>query len=224
MIAPAKNPGRLPLDMPRGVFIRALEWIAYFVRRGTQHELNLAGIGSSELHPDLVEMVRLAREAVGPDVKIIWATNGVAYAKRPELAAELAPYQPVIYVSLHRPEVGALADKILRSAGIKGGKTLDGAGDMANTWAGQVSVPWAKDYKMPCQWINESKAFVLSDGRVSRCCLDATGEGVIGHVNDPIGTLVTSPWKLCRSCYQTIDGWDGKLPSEPATLEPRRSS
>src|SRR3990167_3157408 len=63
-------------DMNRETFIRALEWVTVFVRKGTQAELNLAGIGESFLHPEFADFVKLAREAVGPLVKLVMATNG----------------------------------------------------------------------------------------------------------------------------------------------------
>lgn len=199
LIAPGKNPLRMPMDMPRATFQRALEWVRFFVRQGTQRELNLAGIGESTLHPELVDFVKLAREAVGEQVKIIFATNGLAVTR--ELAEQLAPFRPEVWVSMHRPEKGALANKLLRDAGIAGAMSMDGA-VYANDWAGQVEVAWKGNYRMPCQWIRERKAFVMSDGRVSRCCLDSTGAGVIGHVDQPIGTLTTGRWALCDSCYQ----------------------
>jgi hypothetical protein len=44
---------------------------------------------------------------------------------------------------------------------------------------------------------------VLSDGRITRCCFDATGVGVFGHVNDPVQPY-TSPYSLCRGCHQEV--------------------
>lgn len=214
------HPARPAMDMSLAIFERALEWASFFVKKGTQHELNLAGIGESMLHPEFVDFVRLARQAVGSTVKLILATNGLHVTD--ENAAALAPFDPWIYVSMHRPEKGAPANAILRKHGIKGDVTMDGA-VYANDWAGQVQVPWKKDYKMPCQWINEAKGFVLSDGRIGTCCLEATGtKGILGHVTDPIGTVKTQPYSLCAGCYQVIDGWDGAL--APVTLEARRSS
>jgi hypothetical protein len=201
---------RPKIDMTRAHYERALEWVAHFVNGGTQHELNLAGIGESTMHGHFVEYVALAREVVGPSVKLVFATNGVVHDEA--MIAALAPYKPEVWVSLHRPEKAAKAATLYKKYGMLHGMTIDPAVN-ANDWAGQVK--WHNDTpgQIPCQWLREGKIFVLADGRISRCCLDASGIGIIGHVDDPIGSIKTSPYELCKACYQsiTVDGWDQRL-------------
>lgn len=203
-----KFPNRPPMDMARGTYIRALQWVRLFVGNGTQVELNLAGIGESTIHPEFVDFVRLAREAVGPAVKIIFATNGIIHDE--EMVRAIAPYSPRVYVSLHRPERAGLAVQVYRKYGLLDGVSADPSIN-PNTWAGQVD--WVDGgVRMRCQWIQDGKAMVMADGRITSCCLDASGAGVIGHVDDPIGSARTKPWEACRKCYQTIDAenWDQK--------------
>lgn len=204
---PHPTMARPKLDMTLAHFERALEWVAHFVGQGTQHELNLAGIGESTLHGQFVEFVRLAREVVGPNVKLVFATNGLVHDEA--MIAALAPYKPEVWVSLHRPEKAAKAAALYKKHGLLHGMTIDPAVN-ANNWAGQVK--WQNDSPgtIPCQWLREGKLFVLATGQVSRCCLDGSEAGVIGHIDEPIGSLKTSPYGLCQTCYQAIavEGWD----------------
>lgn len=212
---PSPKLGRPKVDMDRHVFAQALRHAAHHVEHDGQNELNLAGIGESTIHPDFVYYVGLARAAVGDDVKLIFATNGVLpktwapeledYSERARLLAlALSPFRPEIWVSLHRPELAALAARAYQDMGLLGGVSVDPSINSMD-WAGQVKWPVRQvAAEMPCQWLREGKAFALADGRVSTCCYDATGEGVIGLVSMTPGTIETSPWKLCKSCDQTI--------------------
>jgi hypothetical protein len=220
-IQAGKYPNRPALDMTLPIYLRALEWAAYCVRRHGQRELNLAGIGESTLHPDFVSFVLAARRAVGPDVRLVYATNGIP-PKGADLAAiirSIAPARPQVWVSLHRPEKAEAAVRLYREAGLLVGLSVDPAAN-PNDWAGQVQWPVAGQSRdLPCQWLRDGKAFVLADGRLSTCCLDAQGIGVIGHVDDAIGPLDLAPYALCRACYQTIEApaWDQRRgqPREP---------
>ena len=42
---------------------------------------------------------------------------------------------------------------------------------------------------------------VLADGRVSRCCFDADGSGVIANVMQDLTRFQTSPYHLCKKCH-----------------------
>ena len=79
---------------------------------------------------------------------------------------------------------------------------IDAATGNQNDWAGQVDPLWKGTYKIPCPWMLQGKAFVYSSGKVGHCCLDASGAGAIGHVDDDIGSLKLTGWKLCATCYQ----------------------
>jgi hypothetical protein len=200
-IVAGKHPNRPAVHMTRETFQRALEWVKHFVGQGTQKELNLAGIGESTLHPDLVDFVRLAREAVGPNVNIVFATNGLLVTE--ELAKALAPYKPEVWVSLHQPEKAVKADRLLRKAGIAGQMSIDPVTG-SNDWAGQVPSEWKGTYKFACPWGNNLQAFVYADGSIGSCCLDSTGVGKFGHVNDAIGSLTWKPSPHCAKCYQVL--------------------
>jgi hypothetical protein len=202
--------GRVAGDMTRENYVRALEWVAHYVGQGTQTELNLAGIGESTIHPEFLAYLRLAREAVGPKGTIIFATNGIFHDGRihtDDFVKEMARYRPIVCISLHKPEKAGRVLPLYKKHGIFGGISTDPT-TFANDWAGQLD--WPCDESMACQWLREGKIFVLSDGRLSTCCLDAQGLGTIGHVSDPIGSVRTKPYALCHSCFQIagIAGFD----------------
>lgn len=209
------NLGREKLDMEEGVFMRALEHVRYCVRHHGQRELNLAGIGESTIHPRFVEFVGLARKAVDEahsftaghsialrhQVQLLIATNGVALTE--EIVAGTKPFNLRYYVSMHRPEKAGPAIELCRKYDCLDGASADPS--LASIdWAGQVKWHVSAQPERPCNWIRDGMAFVMADGRVSACCLDASGAGVIGHVNDNIGTFKTKPYSLCKSCDQVI--------------------
>lgn len=205
-IVDGKYPGRSALDMTMAHFLRALEWVKLFVRQGTQKELNLAGIGESTLHPAFAEMVLLARRAVGPTVTLTFATNGIGVDE--EMVKKIAPAKPEVWVSLHRPEKAARAVQLYKQYGLFVGHSTDPAMN-ANDWAGQVN--WMNSgNRFPCPWLRWGWIMAMADGRLTTCCLDASGSGVVGHVDDPLGSVVLKPYELCKKCYQTIDSpeWD----------------
>ena len=197
---PSPHLGREKLHMSDAHYRRALTWVRYFRGVGTQGELNLAGIGESTMHPEFVRNVFLAREAVGEGHPILFATNGLLMTN--ELAMEIAPARPRVWVSLHRPERAGPAVEALKRAGLLVGVSSDPSLSAIN-WAGQVD--WfVSSPGRECAWVKGGWAFVMADGRVSRCCLDATGEGVFAHVDDDLQKFRTSPYSLCRSCDQDV--------------------
>lgn len=190
-------------------FARALEHVRYYVERGTQHELNLAGIGESTIHPTFPELVLYARTVVGPRVELTLATNGVALSLEDEraksVAAALRDANVSTYVSQHKPECAGPAARFLLEQGVRvcGFSTDPALHGM--DWAGQVEHRGLKQAEAsPCMWLREGRAFCLSDGRVSTCCFDAQGKEPIGHVDDPVGSLKTRPYDLCRTCHQHV--------------------
>lgn len=218
-IMSGEYPNRAAVDMAPEAFARTLEWVKHYVRAGTQTELNLAGIGESLLHDRFLDYLATARAAVGSAVRIVLATNGVVAhpeglhetpgqyrARMLELGRAMAPYRPLVWVSLHRPEKAALTAAAFTEAGILGGVSADPSIN-SNDWAGQVE--WVETRPavgaIPCQWLREGKVFVFADGRIATCCLDAQALGVIGHVNDPIAQAKIQPYSLCKSCYQHIN-------------------
>lgn len=187
-------------DMKFDVYTHALSWAAYHVSRGTQHSLNLCGIGESTLHPHFIDYVALARDAVGNNCEIVLATNGIKVTA--DLADAVAPYNVRWFVSLHRPEKAALAINILRARNVLSGVSADPALSSVD-WAGQVKWEVTAD-KTPCPWQKHGWVIVLADGSVTRCAFDGNAVGVLCHVNDLHIAAETSPYSLCVNCHQTI--------------------
>lgn len=191
---------RTKQDMDEATYAKALKWAQFFVIAGTQRSLNLAGIGESTMHPEFVRNVFLAREAVGDACELVLATNGLLMTD--ELAQAIAPVQPRVFVSLHRPERAGPAVEALKRAGILAGVSADPS-IAATDWAGQikwhVSAPRNK-----CPWITGGWVIALSDGRIARCSFDATGDSCIGHVDDDLSLLSTAPHALCHTCHMDV--------------------
>jgi hypothetical protein len=197
---PSPNLGRPKVDMTNSVFDRALQWVKHYVAIGKQNELNLAGIGESTIHPQFIDFLARAR-GMFPTIKIIFATNGIQITE--EQVAQMAPYNPEVWVSLHQPKKAAEAVSLYRKYDLLKGISIDPSVN-ANDWAGQVK--WKNDFPgdMACQWLRSGKVMVMADGRITTCCLDATGAGVIGHVDDQIGSIQSKPYDLCKTCHQEI--------------------
>lgn len=198
--------GREKIDMDRRVFDRALDWARHFERQGTQRELALTGIGEPLLHPEFVELLAAAREAL-PHNLITFSTNGLALAtpKGEELLERMRPYNPRIFVSTHRPEKAGLAIAKVKKAGLFATENTAFATDGAMDWAGQLDWPvQIPDGSVTCDYLGLGWSVVLSDGRITTCCYDASGKGVVGHVDDEPGTASIQPYELCGPCHQVV--------------------
>lgn len=206
-------------------FSMAVQLARRFYLEETQFELNLAGIGESTLHPLFPSFIRLARHEL-PAAKLVFATNGVDLAElhpvvqarkegvsaRQALmgqvmdalvwAKSLGPVE--VFVSLHRPERAGLAVDVLANAGVFGGVSADPSVN-ADDWAGQVKWKRTHQQRMQCQFLRDGKVMVLADGRVTTCCLDASGVGVIGHVEQPVEQWKPQkPFSLCKTCQYEV--------------------
>lgn len=195
---PSPHLQRPKMDMTEATFRRALHWVKTFQSVRPHPELNLAGIGESTMHPEFVRFTHLAREAVGPHINLVLATNGLLMTD--ELAAAIAPAKPQVWVSLHRPEKAGPAVEALKRAGIYAGSSADPSLAAVN-WAGQVEWHVSAPKGKLCPWIAFSMVMVMSDGRVTRCCFDSDGSGAIGHIDDDLSKFSTSPFHLCSSCH-----------------------
>ncbi len=189
----SKDLKRPKLDMDISTFRECLKWARLFI----QDEFNLAGIGESTLHPLFVDFVALARKELGPSVALTMATNGLLMT--PELARAIAPFKPMVWVSLHRPEYAGKAVEALKSANILAGVSADPS-IAAMDWAGQVDWHISHGSQTKCSWLSTGRVMIMADGRVTTCCLDADGSGVIGHITDNIKTLTIRPFSLCEKC------------------------
>lgn len=191
-------------DMDDATYRLALKQTALLISKQgrKQPELNLAGIGESTLHPEFVRNVHLARAAVGWGVQLILATNGLLMDR--VTARAIAPAQPRVWVSLHRPEKASGAVEALREAGILAGVSIDPSVSAVD-WAGQLTWPVSTPIKgTACTWVPLGMVFVMSDGRVSRCCFDGKGESPIGTIHDDMEQMVTSPYSLCEACHLNV--------------------
>lgn len=190
---------REKMHMTMSTFGYSLQWVQHFIDQGTQVELNLTGIGEPTLHPDLVEMVRMAREVMG-DRFLSFSTNGILVTR--ELCERLKPYEPRVYVSNHRPEKSGLAAALLREYGMLH-DTNSHFVDSGFDWAGQVEWP-VSAARQTCMWLFNGWSAVLADGRVTTCCFDAEGKGVIGDVRGTISAAAPRfvvPFALCDACH-----------------------
>lgn len=201
--------GRAMEDMTAATFERAVEWAVFFDEQGTQGELALTGIGEALLHPEFVPFLEHARERL-PDARITFSTNGILLTD--ELCERIAPYRPEVYVSLHRPERAKGAVDAARRHDLLSGVNSAFALDSFN-WAGQLD--WEVSIEpgtVTCEFLRAGWAVVLADGRITTCCLDATGAGVVGHVDDEPGSLSIEPWAGdyngkpigCESCHMRV--------------------
>lgn len=195
--APTQHEHRPVGLMTLETFKRALFWVRYFADRGTQQELNLHGVGEPTLNKDLMEMIRLAREAT-PGV-INFNTNGNRLT--PELAAACkAAGLTSINVTAHNAESTKNAVKAIRAAGLEGHVNADFAVN-PNNWGGQVAWTETVDYKLWCHWLDKGQVMIMWDGRVTRCCLDAFGQGVFATTDDNLAELDVTPFALCEKCH-----------------------
>ena len=191
---------RPKVDMTWDIFHKALAKVVRCIGHG-QCELNLAGIGESTMHPDFAEMVGLARTACGPTVMLAIATNGVSLTR--DMVKAIAPYRPSVWVSMHRPEKAGPAIELLKEYGILNGVSADPS-IAAMNWAGKTNWHVSCNTSTPCPWLSEGRVMVMADGRVTTCCLDGEGTGVIGHVSDDMSEWDLQPYDLCADCHHTV--------------------
>jgi hypothetical protein len=188
--------GQPKRHMDLAVFERALWWAR---RLPNQGELSITGIGETLLHPQWQELMAMARRAL-PTNFINFSTNGLLLD---DAACEvLKRHRIQVYVSLHRPEKAGPAIEAARRAGIYLQENASAA-TSAFDWAGQV--PWhVSAPAAPCEWLKRGWVNILVDGRISTCCLDAAGAGVVGHVDDDVGSVSVKPYSLCDGCHLVV--------------------
>lgn len=186
-------------DMTWETFEAALDVVKFFVKQGTQTELSLTGIGESLMHPRFFEAVAAARTTIGPNRPLIVTTNGLLLDDA--ACQTLKEFYPQVFISLHRPEKAGPAIEAARRAGIFRGAN-PAPSISAFDWAGQVK--WfVSAPRTPCDYLRQGWGVVLVDGRITTCCMDATGGGTFGTVWDNPETLRMSPFSLCNSCHMT---------------------
>lgn len=180
--------------MTLDIFEKSLAWVQYFNAKGTQMEVSLTGIGESLLHPQFLEMVRMLREVY--EGAILFSTNGLLMTQ--SIAQCLSKHYVNVFVSTHRPEIAAPAVNICKRYGILAGVNTSFV-TSALDWAGQVD--WeVTALRTPCQHLEQGWGIVLVDGRISTCCMDSEGIGLIGSVAEAPADLFTGPFELCGTC------------------------
>jgi hypothetical protein len=190
-----KTMARPKMDMSEEVFRRVLELVK---QTPGQHELNLAGIGESTLHPRFEEFVSLAHREL-PGVQLVLATNGIIASET--LANTMRKNRVKVFVSLHRPERASKAIQFYRKSSTLAGVSADPS-IAAVDWAGQIA--WhVSAAPTECMWLREGYAIVWSDGRVGTCSFDGQGDdGTIGTVWQDPAEWNHKPYKLCETCHQ----------------------
>lgn len=191
---------RAKIDMTREIFERALLWVDHFRRQAwsNQTELSLTGIGEALLHPDFIDYLAMTRAVFSGE--LLFSTNAVEITD--EICRALKRYDVTTYVSLHRPEVAGPAIAKLKKHGVRG-HVNTGFATSALNWAGtvewEVTAP-----RTECRYLKDGWGTVLSDGSMTTCCMDSEGLGIVGHVNDEIGSLALKPYQLCDTCHLKV--------------------
>ncbi len=184
------------------IFEKALEWVTHYVLKGTQLELNLFGVGEPTLNKDIVEMVHRARCAMPAKLMVHLNTNGNKMTLELARALKRAGVSD-IDITGHNPRATAKTIKIFKEVGIDGQLSIDFM-TSPNNWAGQVD--WFEpDYEYPCPWLHRGQVMIMSNGDVTRCCLDAFAKGVMGNVlTDDLSEMELTPFEVCDKCHQTV--------------------
>jgi hypothetical protein len=196
--------------MDMDIFMLALGWVEYFVQHGTQQELNLFGIGEPTLNPNLPEMIYQARYIMPLRLPIHINTNGQWCDKHTFLITErernyaeslLKAGITEIDITGHDAMLTAKAIRVLQFIGISGRLSFDYI-IAPNNWAGQVQ--WFNPIYDAghCPWLMRGQVMVMSNGDVTRCCIDAFATGVFAHVRDlDLQDKRVTPFALCNTCH-----------------------
>lgn len=184
-------------DMTMDVFMKAMDHVAYYCEQGTQGELALTGIGEAFLHPNFVEMVKLARRTLGPDRKMTLSTNGILVTDA--IAQVMREYRVEVYVSLHRPEKAGPAIEVLKRHGVYVGHN-SGFATQAMDWAGQLDWYVSAPTTNYCQYLVRGWGVIRQDGMLDACCMDAHSKFPLGSVSDKPGSWMTYILPLCATC------------------------
>ena len=201
---PSPNLQRPKVHMDQSTFEKCLSQVRRIMDYpgNQQAELNLAGIGESTIHPEFLELVTLARNKLGYGLPFVLATNGITMTEG--LAEALALLKVRVWVSLHKPRKAKHAVDMLSDHGALWGVSIDPSVNPIN-WAGQVEGPLAPmNPEEVCPWLSYGRVMCMADGRVTTCCIDASGAGVIGTIDDDLLTMSVKPYSLCPKCYHPL--------------------
>lgn len=201
--APIQGKYRPTGFMTMETFEEVIGWIIRLDRQGTQREVNFFGVGEPLLNPQFMEMMEYACDKLPTYIRKHVNTNGNLLTS--DIAKRL--YQIGIRevdVTGHDPRITARAVRILQDADINYKVSFDFI--MApNNWAGQVDwfePRYPKPY--PCPWIHNGQVMIMSDGNITRCCIDAFGTGIFANLSMDIDQIEVTPFALCEKCHHTI--------------------
>lgn len=201
--APLQDQYRHTGLMQMDVFKKTIALVKHFAEMGTQRELNLFGVGEPTLNPDIVSMVAYARQHVPPRIPLHLNTNGNVMTRHLAMSLKDAGITS-IDVTGHKPKAAAQSVRLFTELGIPHRVSFD-AVLAPNNWAGQVD--WLEPIyptPYPCPWVLQGQVMVMSNGDVTRCCIDAFGRGVFATVDDRLEDLDVTPFELCKSCHHTL--------------------
>jgi hypothetical protein len=195
--------------MSMETYKKAISWVLHFSRQGTQQELNLFGVGEPTLHPNLPAMIEEARRVLPMRMPVHINTNGhwidttttLITEEEMEFAKSLkASGISHIDITGHDALKTAKMIRIFRDLGITGNLSFDYI-TAPNNWAGQVD--WfSPQYNAGiCPWISRGQIMVMSDGNITRCCIDAFGTGIFATVDDDLTEKEVTSFDLCKTCH-----------------------
>lgn len=188
--------------MDRSTFEKCVEWVKYFLKKGTQTEVNLFGVGEPTMNSNLTEYTKILRKELPLCINIHTNTNGGYMTE--ELAKGLIDAgMNQIDITGHEHSYTAKTLRLFRRLGIKTNLTYDFV-IVPNDWAGQVD--WFKsEVNYPCPWLHRGQLFIAWNGDILQCCFDAKATNVLGNIfkNEP-DDIDCKPFGLCEKCHQTL--------------------
>jgi len=198
--------------MTMDTFEHVLEWIRYFVRQGTQGQVNMYGVGESTLNPLLPDMIRAVRDIVPYrhqvhlNTNANWVDKTTTYVTEKEIEYALSLKNAGITqidITAHNHFNTAKAWRIFGIVEIPSKISFDVI-TRPNNWGGQVD--WFEPIYDAgfCPWIYKGQSNIMWDGGINQCCLDAFGNHIMGTVYDEPHDIEAVPYELCKSCHHKL--------------------
>jgi len=189
-------------------FEQTLKLLEIFVKKGTQRELNLFGVGEPFLHPRYIEMVKRCRTIMPRYLCLRTNTNGIL-ADEELIRKILDAGVDAIDVTDHdafiaMKTVGLFNKLRLEYPKVQFGYSRD-AIIRPNNWGGLIN--WTpEDYRsrVLCPWLKNGQVMVMSNGDITRCCQDAYSRGILGTVWDDSLEIIHTPYIQCNTCHEDV--------------------
>ena len=196
-------------NMSKDVWKHCLDWIDTFL----QTAVCLNGFGEPLLSSILMDCIK---DLNNIDISPYFSTNGELFT--PKIAEQLSELS-VEYISIspHTEKSRKLLVDVINTAWESSKSTpflygdkypvnisiSDGFRKLPHSWAGQVKGMVSPKWEWPCEFINESKCTILSDGTICQCCLDAKPLSGMGNIMDvDLSKLEPKRFSLCENCHQ----------------------